>query len=108
MVLILAKHRLRVKDAEKLTLPGKPQTSVTSKKREDKSTLVQKSPLNPNSRLIVRNLPWKIKEDTLLSLFSPHATVEEIIIPRNPNGQLKGFAFVQCKDIADANKVFLI
>jgi len=43
----------------------------------------------------VRNVSFKSKEQTLMEEFSKWGTVQEIVLPRKPNGHLKGFAFVQ-------------
>ncbi|KAG0563691.1 hypothetical protein KC19_8G051800 [Ceratodon purpureus] len=55
-------------------------------------------------RLIVRNLPFMLKEQTLRQLFTPSGFVWEITIPRKPDNSSKGFAFVGFTCKADAEK----
>jgi nucleolar protein 4 len=47
------------------------------------------------SRLIVRNLAWKVDEPALKALFSAHGRVVDVAIPRNADGRGRGFAFVE-------------
>ncbi|KAM9634934.1 RNA-binding protein 28 isoform 1-T2 [Morphnus guianensis] len=56
------------------------------------------------ARLIVRNLSFKCSEDDLRSLFSPFGTVLEVNIPRKPDGKMRGFAFVQLRNMLEAAK----
>ncbi|KAM6301734.1 LOW QUALITY PROTEIN: RNA-binding protein 28 [Podargus strigoides] len=65
-----------------------------------------KKPRAPSrkARLIVRNLSFKCSEDELRSLFSPFGTVVEVNIPRKPDGKMRGFAFVQLRNVPEAAK----
>ncbi|KAK7206840.1 hypothetical protein BZA70DRAFT_275176 [Myxozyma melibiosi] len=46
-------------------------------------------------RLIIRNLPWSVRDpDELKKLFMPYGKVTECIIPRKAGGRMSGFAFV--------------
>nr|XP_013811051.1 PREDICTED: RNA-binding protein 28 [Apteryx mantelli mantelli] len=56
------------------------------------------------ARLIIRNLSFKCSEDDLKSLFSPFGTVLEVNIPRKPDGKMRGFAFVQFRNMLEAAK----
>ncbi|NXW25669.1 RBM28 protein, partial [Circaetus pectoralis] len=56
------------------------------------------------ARLIVRNLSFKCSEDDLRSLFSPFGTVLEVNIPRKSDGKMRGFAFVQLRNLLEAAK----
>ncbi|NXV24957.1 RBM28 protein, partial [Cepphus grylle] len=56
------------------------------------------------ARLIVRNLSFKCSEDDLKSLFSPFGTVLEVNIPKKTDGKMRGFAFVQFRNVPEASK----
>ncbi|KAJ1796971.1 RNA recognition motif-containing protein, partial [Coemansia sp. RSA 2399] len=59
--------------------------------------------LDKNARLIVRNLPFKLRENDLEHLFSECGTVLEVTLPRKfTGGPLRGFAFIQMGDYASA------
>ncbi|OMJ28792.1 putative RNA-binding protein [Smittium culicis] len=52
--------------------------------------------LDKTSRLIIRNLPFKMRENDIVSLFSKYGLVVEVSLPRKfTGGPLKGFSFVQ-------------
>ncbi|EMP42338.1 RNA-binding protein 28 [Chelonia mydas] len=56
------------------------------------------------ARLIIRNLSFKCSDDDLKALFSPFGAVLEVNIPRKADGKMRGFAFVQFKNILQAGK----
>ncbi|XP_053114072.1 RNA-binding protein 28 [Hemicordylus capensis] len=56
------------------------------------------------ARLIIRNLSFKCTEDDLKAAFAPFGTVLEATLPRKPDGKLRGFAFVQFKNVLEAAK----
>ncbi|KAJ7329403.1 hypothetical protein JRQ81_015577 [Phrynocephalus forsythii] len=56
------------------------------------------------ARLIIRNLSFKCTEDDLKSVFSPFGTVVEVTLPKKPDGKMRGFAFVQFKNVLEAGK----
>lgn len=49
-------------------------------------------------RLIIRNLPFSITSAKLDAQFGQFGKICEIVLPTKPNGQLKGFAFVQFEE----------
>ncbi|KAJ1798015.1 RNA recognition motif-containing protein, partial [Coemansia sp. RSA 2599] len=56
--------------------------------------------VNKNARLIVRNLPFKVRERELERLFSKTGTVLAVDLPRKyTGGPLRGFAFIQMGDV---------
>ncbi|XP_051890152.1 RNA-binding protein 28 [Pristis pectinata] len=59
--------------------------------------------LQRKARLIVRNLSFKCSEDDLKAIFSQYGTVLEVSIPTK-DGKMRGFAFVQFKNILEAGK----
>nr|XP_025147261.1 RNA-binding protein 28 isoform X2 [Bubalus bubalis] len=56
------------------------------------------------ARLIIRNLSFKCSEDDLKTVFSQFGTILEVNIPRKPDGKMRGFAFVQFKNLLEAGK----
>ena len=56
------------------------------------------------SRLIVRNLSFEVKSGDLKKLFSRYGSVQEVHIPRKPNGHMRGYAFVQFTSYFEAAK----
>ncbi|KAJ2663265.1 RNA recognition motif-containing protein [Coemansia sp. RSA 1200] len=61
--------------------------------------------IDKNARLIIRNLPFKLRENDLEHLFSECGTVLEVKLPRKfTGGPLRGFAFVQMGDYTSAER----
>ncbi|XP_066218695.1 RNA-binding protein 28 [Saccopteryx leptura] len=56
------------------------------------------------ARLIIRNLSFKCSEDDLKTVFAQYGAVLEVNIPRKPDGKMRGFAFVQFKNLLEAGK----
>ena len=56
------------------------------------------------SRLIVRNLPFDIKEEDIKATFLPYGPVHSIDIPQTDDGRAKGFAFVWMISKGDAQR----
>lgn len=54
------------------------------------------------SRLIVRNLSFQCHAKDIQKAFSQHGEVQEVHIPRKPNGHMLGYAFVQFTSYFDA------
>ena len=54
------------------------------------------------ARLIIRNISFDVSSEDLMEAFSRHGNVREVHIPRKPNGQMRGFAFVQFTSYFDA------
>ncbi|XP_062347479.1 RNA-binding protein 28 isoform X2 [Cinclus cinclus] len=63
-----------------------------------------KKPRGPSrkARLILRNLSFQCSEDELRALFTPFGPVLELNLPRKPDGNLRGFAFVQLQNLREA------
>ncbi|NXJ58537.1 RBM28 protein, partial [Spizaetus tyrannus] len=79
------------------------------KEEEEEAAAAPPRPKKPRAasrkaRLIVRNLSFKCSEDDLRSLFSPFGTVLEVNIPRKADGKMRGFAFVQLRNMLEAAK----
>ncbi|XP_040199149.1 RNA-binding protein 28 [Rana temporaria] len=80
-----------------------------SKSKETANTPVEKKPKDgkgqhKKARLIIRNLSFKCSEDDLKKHFSAFGTVLEVNIPKKPDGKMRGFAFVQLKNMLEASK----
>ena len=62
------------------------------------------APVQP-SRLIVRNLPWDVREsEELAVLFRSYGKIKAIAIPRREGGSMSGFAFVTMRGRKNAAK----
>uniref|UniRef100_W5NES1 RNA-binding protein 28 n=1 Tax=Lepisosteus oculatus TaxID=7918 RepID=W5NES1_LEPOC len=101
IVLMLAKKKQHNKKKSVI----KVNTSSTStepgpKKQKPKSTKKSKK----KARLIIRNLSFKCTEDDLKQFFSKYGAVLEVNIPRKADGKMRGFAFVQFKNVLEAGK----
>lgn len=67
---------------------------------EDEDGLLKGKP-----KIIIRNMPWSCRDpEKLKSIFGKYGLVVEATIPRKPNGQLRGFAFVTMKKISNCKK----
>ncbi|XP_072820646.1 RNA-binding protein 28 [Vicugna pacos] len=93
----VAKKKLRNKSKEK----GKNEKSESPKKelKPKKAKVADKK-----ARLIIRNLSFKCSEDDLRTIFAQFGAVLEVNIPRKPDGKMRGFAFVQFKNLLEAGK----
>ncbi|XP_010830067.1 PREDICTED: RNA-binding protein 28 [Bison bison bison] len=93
----IAKKKLRNKSKEK----GKTENSESPEKelKPKKAKVADKK-----ARLIIRNLSFKCSEDDLKTVFSQFGTILEVNIPRKPDGKMRGFAFVQFKNLLEAGK----
>ncbi|XP_046952981.1 RNA-binding protein 28 isoform X2 [Lynx rufus] len=93
----VAKKKLRKKSKEK----GENENSESPKKE-----LKPKNPkvADKKARLIIRNLSFKCSEDDLRTVFAQYGAVLEVSIPRKPDGKMRGFAFVQFKNLLEAGK----
>ncbi|XP_061493929.1 RNA-binding protein 28 [Rhineura floridana] len=88
-----------------------PKPRRKGKKEEDASEApqqVQKSQktkgASKKARLIIRNLSFKCTEDDLKAAFSQFGTVLETTVPKKPDGKMRGFAFVQFRNVLEAGK----
>uniref|UniRef100_A0A1I8Q711 RRM domain-containing protein n=1 Tax=Stomoxys calcitrans TaxID=35570 RepID=A0A1I8Q711_STOCA len=59
------------------------------------------------ARLIVRNMSYKAKEEDIRKHFEQWGKLEEVNIPKRPDGKLVGCAFVQYETINQATKAIL-
>ncbi|XP_025785538.1 RNA-binding protein 28 isoform X1 [Puma concolor] len=93
----VAKKKLRRKSKGK----GENENSESPKKE-----LKPKKPkvADKKARLIIRNLSFKCSEDDLRTVFAQYGAVLEVSIPRKPDGKMRGFAFVQFKNLLEAGK----
>ncbi|XP_058385382.1 RNA-binding protein 28 [Diceros bicornis minor] len=93
----VAKKKLRNKSKDK----EKNENSESLKKelKPKKAKVADKK-----ARLIIRNLSFKCSEDDLKTVFAQFGAVLEVNIPRKPDGKMRGFAFVQFKNLLEAGK----
>ncbi|AWU78164.1 uncharacterized protein C5L36_0E02280 [Pichia kudriavzevii] len=89
----IAKRRERKKDDSKSSTPKK------------NNVAPEKIALQKTARLIVRNLPWSVKNsDELANIFKMYGPVKEAKIPKKPDGKMCGFGFVTMTKHANAEK----
>ncbi|XP_045711707.1 RNA-binding protein 28 isoform X2 [Phyllostomus hastatus] len=93
----IAKKKLRNKSKEK---GGKENSESPKKEQKPKKAKVA----DKKARLIIRNLSFKCSEDDLKTVFAKYGAVLEVSIPRKPDGKMRGFAFVQFKNLLEAGK----
>ncbi|XP_059252446.1 RNA-binding protein 28 [Mustela nigripes] len=95
-----------------VTIAKKKQRNKSKEKGESENSEPPKKELKPKkpkladkkARLIIRNLSFKCSEDDLKTVFAQYGAVLEVNIPRKPDGKMRGFAFVQFKNLLEAGK----
>ncbi|KAK7527068.1 uncharacterized protein IWZ02DRAFT_445324 [Phyllosticta citriasiana] len=81
-----------------------PQSGAAAPAKEGKKHQGQ-DPLQSQSKLIVRNLPWSIKkEGQLTKLFMSYGKIKNASLPKKPNGMLAGYGFVTLRGRKNAEK----
>lgn len=60
--------------------------------------------INRKARLVVRNIPYKIKDVQLKQYFEKFGEVLEICTLKRPDGKIVGCSFIQFRNIEDAKK----
>lgn len=93
---------LRVDIAKRRDRKDKSKTTNEPKKNNvsPEQIAVQKT-----ARLIVRNLPWSVKNpDELVKIFKKFGPVKEAKIPKKPDGKMFGFGFVTMAKHVNAEK----
>ncbi|XP_053894501.1 RNA-binding protein 28 [Malaclemys terrapin pileata] len=96
-------HEIKVAVAKKKLREKKRQPDTSETPPEEQKPKKPKG-APKKARLIIRNLSFKCSEDDLKALFSPFGAVLEVNIPRKADGKMRGFAFVQFKNILQAGK----
>ncbi|XP_064417189.1 RNA-binding protein 28 [Latimeria chalumnae] len=95
-------QKIAVSFAKKKPRNRKKGESQESASKDQKPKSLKKS--HRKARLIIRNLSFKCSEDDLKEAFSKHGAVLEVNIPRKQDGKMRGFAFVQFKNVLEAGK----
>ncbi|XP_052029295.1 RNA-binding protein 28 [Apodemus sylvaticus] len=93
----VAKKKLKTKSKE--TRKNENSESPKKEPKHKKAKVADKK-----ARLIIRNLSFKCSEDDLKAVFTHYGTVLEVNIPRKPDGKMRGFAFIQFKNLLEAGK----
>eukprot|EP00494_Astrolonche_serrata_P031159 UN31428 len=55
-------------------------------------------------RLIIRNLSFQCNEKHVEKAFKKYGNVKEVSLPKNEDGRMKGFGFVQFDNVISAKK----
>uniref|UniRef100_A0A452QS60 RNA-binding protein 28 n=1 Tax=Ursus americanus TaxID=9643 RepID=A0A452QS60_URSAM len=95
-----------------VTIAKKKQRNKSKEKGENENSEPPEKELKPKkpkvadkkARLIIRNLSFKCSEDDLKTVFAQYGAVLEVNIPRKPDGKMRGFAFVQFRNLLEAGK----
>uniref|UniRef100_A0A452QSA1 RNA-binding protein 28 n=1 Tax=Ursus americanus TaxID=9643 RepID=A0A452QSA1_URSAM len=92
-----------------VTIAKKKQRNKSKEKGENEPPEKELKPKKPKvadkkARLIIRNLSFKCSEDDLKTVFAQYGAVLEVNIPRKPDGKMRGFAFVQFRNLLEAGK----
>ena len=100
----IAKPRHR--QVEEIGVDGPKSTSLPSATANGKAERAGgKIKAQPQSKLIVRNLPWSVKDpEQLATLFRSYGKVKHVTIPPKKNGLSAGFAFVVMRGRKNADK----
>ncbi|CAM5086501.1 unnamed protein product [Eretmochelys imbricata] len=97
-------HEIKVDVAKKKLREKKKQRPDASEIPPEEQKPKKPKGAPKKARLIIRNLSFKCSDDDLKALFSPFGAVLEVNIPRKADGKMRGFAFVQFKNILQAGK----
>ncbi|CAG9782418.1 unnamed protein product [Diatraea saccharalis] len=89
-----------------------PSKNVIEIKDEDTKEDVEtnqknKTRINRNARLIVRNVSFKATEESLIEHFKSYGEIIEVKLLKKPDGKLVGCAFVHFKNVPMAKKALL-
>ncbi|EON61123.1 hypothetical protein W97_00334 [Coniosporium apollinis CBS 100218] len=106
---VLQGRKIRVEVAEPRHRDEQDKGSVPSAAAEAKATREQRKKEAQQQqqppKLIVRNLPWSVKEpDQLAALFRSYGKVKHATIPKTKPGLLAGFGFVVMRGRKNAEK----
>ncbi|XP_074049862.1 RNA-binding protein 28 isoform X2 [Macrotis lagotis] len=93
------KNKTKEKEKKECSMTPQEEPEQEPKPKPKKSKVADKK-----ARLIIRNLSFKCSEDDLKTLFAQFGAVLEVNIPRKPDGKMRGFAFVQFKNLLEAGK----
>ncbi|XP_035654365.1 RNA-binding protein 28 isoform X2 [Oncorhynchus keta] len=95
----VAKKKLN--DKKRGTTATAPKDPVPQKEQKSEGGLKKN---RRKARLIIRNLSFKCSNEDLKQTFAKFGTVLEANIPLKPDGKMRGFAFVQFKNVLEAGK----
>ncbi|XP_020336407.1 RNA-binding protein 28 isoform X1 [Oncorhynchus kisutch] len=95
----VAKKKLN--DKKRGTTATAPKDPVPQKEQKSDGGLKKN---RRKARLIIRNLSFKCSNEDLKQTFAKFGTVLEANIPLKPDGKMRGFAFVQFKNVLEAGK----
>ncbi|KAI8968233.1 hypothetical protein BDF20DRAFT_916785 [Mycotypha africana] len=95
-----AKRRSETQTHDNKEEEGSKKQQQKKKKKEKANKPEGPTEFDVNARLIVRNLPWKYRENDLKKLFEKYGKVHDVKLPRKfEGGPLRGFAFIQFETV---------
>lgn len=56
--------------------------------------------------MVVRNIAFEATKEDVLSLFKNYAEIKSVRMPKKADGNHRGFVFVDCMTVEEANKAF--
>ena len=59
-----------------------------------------------STKIVVRNIAFEATKQYILSLFKNYAEIKTVRMPKKSDGNHRGFAFIDCMTIEEANKAF--
>ncbi|XP_011257211.2 RNA-binding protein 28 [Camponotus floridanus] len=77
---------------------------IKSRKLNDTNNTNNADENGQNSRIIVRNLPFKVTEEDIKKFYKPFGEITEINLLKRPDGNLVGCGFIRFKHMEDASK----
>ncbi|KAI8320595.1 RNA-binding domain-containing protein, partial [Martensiomyces pterosporus] len=95
------------RDGEDTSQPPRAKRPRPESQKSKEDSRPEKKPkyIDKNARIIVRNLPFKVRERELEHIFSESGTVLKVDLPRKyVGGPLRGFAFIQMGDYESAER----
>ncbi|KAL6258760.1 hypothetical protein P5V15_010708 [Pogonomyrmex californicus] len=98
-------HERRNDKGKKLSWMYRRKAKLKRTNKKSEGNVIDPADANgQNSRIIVRNLPFKATEEDIRKFYEPFGEIREINLLKHSDGNLVGCGFVHFKHVADASK----